>query len=483
MFPPIVNSMFPLVRSARFLALAMCIAGTSFGFDGEFAPAESFPTEAVPPFRQEVSLNGRWQIQLVPVPADWNPGSGEAPVLTGPTANAWDKVPIKIPSPWNVNSYGKADGGEFRTFPSYPESWETADMAWLRREFQVPEGWGGRRVILRFDAVAGDCEVRVNGRTVGRHFDIFLPFEIDVTDAVKANVPNELLVGVRAPKLFNRKGPIGELTYPTGSYFGMHIAGIWQDVRLLARPPVRVSGVFVQPLLDQGKLRMEVELRNDSPSACQATIGWQVKPWVPTAETTGGTFPEKRGQYDPKPILQSKAPIAVAIPAGESRKITIEQAVGNELKEWTPEHPNLYGVVIETSVQNVVVDRKVERFGWRQFAFAGRDLHLNGRKYRLKGEITHFMGVPYLSPRHAWAYFQMLKDASVNCVRLHAMPHPEFYLELADEMGMVIVAETGLWGSNCNFNYDAEEFWKRSDEELAGMLLRDRNHRPSSDGA
>jgi beta-galactosidase len=70
----------------------------------------------------------------------------------------------------------------------------------------------------------------------------------------------------------------------------------------------------------------------------------------------------------------------------------------------------------------------------------------------------------------------MLKDAHVNTVRLHAMPHPEFYLELADEMGMIVVGETGLWGSNCNLSYDAPELWKLSENQIDGMLRRDRNH-------
>ena len=451
-------------------------APIAFAFDGEFAPSGSISPDAAVPFRQEVVLNGLWQFQPVPPPTNWVNGVGKAPELPEPSPNGWDKILIKIPSPWNVNSYGEADGGEFRTFPSYPKSWEKVEMAWHRREFRVPFDWKGQRIILKLDAVAGDVQVRVNGKNLGGHFSNFLPFEVDVTDAIQADAPNELLLGVRAPKLFNIKGPIGELTYPTGSYFGMHIAGVWQDVRLLARPALRVSDVFVQPLLDRSVIRMEVEVRNDSTEARQASIDWRIQPWKPSGSMEGQTFPQMRGQYESTVVLQSRAPAVVEIPAGESRKVTFEQPVGNELKQWSPEHPNLYGVVIETSSQNQVVDRKVERIGWRQFSFVGRDLHLNGEKYRLKGEITHFMGVPYLSPRHAWAYFRMLKDAHVNSVRLHAMPHPEFYLELADEMGMAVVAETGLWGSNCNFNYDAEEFWTRSYDELTGMLLRDRNH-------
>ena len=457
-------------------AFGFAAAPIAFAFDGEFAPTGSISSEAVPPFRQELILNGRWQFQPVPLPTDWKPGTAPAPTLAEPKPDAWDKVLIKIPSPWNVNSYGEADGGEFRTFPSYPTAWEKVDMAWLRREFQVPSEWKQQRIFLKIDAIAGDCEVRVNGKKVGGHFDNFLPLEIDVTDAVKRAGANELLVGVRAPKLFNVKGPVGELTYPTGSFFGMHIAGIWQDVKLLSTPAVRTTDVFVHPLLDKNQLRFEIELQNDSAQASKATINWQIKPWVADASLTGRTFPTARGSYSDAVALKSSTPTEVEIPAGGTKKINLEQVIGNELKTWTPETPNLYGAVIEITQNGQVIDRQVVRFGWRQFKFVGTDMHLNGKPYRLKGEITHFMGVPYMSPRHAWAYYRMLKDAHVNTVRLHAMPHPKFYLDLADEMGMVIVGETGLWGSNCNFNYDAPELWTLSENQIDGMLRRDRNH-------
>ncbi len=443
---------------------------------GEFAPAWNLPAAAEEPFRRELSLNGRWQLQLVPLPQDWSAGFGQPPALPEPRLEGWERVSIKIPSPWNVNSYGEADGGEFRAFPSYPQSWDRADMAWLRREFRVPPNWVGRRMMLRFEAVAGDCEVRVNGRNVGGQFDNFLPLELDITDAVVGDGVNELLVGVRAPRLFNRRGPLGELTYPTGSFFGLHIAGVWQDVTLSALPTVRAASVFVHPQLDRSRLRVEIELRNDRTQARRVSVGWEVRPWLPADKLLGEAFPEARGRLGTTAVLKKAATSETEIPPGATAGFAIEQDVNGELAAWTPEQPSLYGLVLETTDGGQVVDRRVVRFGWRQFGFVGRDLQLNGRTYRLKGEITHFMGVPYLSPRHAWAYYRMLKHAHVNTVRLHAMPHPTFYLDLADEMGLVVVAESGLWGSNCNFNYDAPEFWQRAAAHNEGMLRRDCNH-------
>jgi beta-galactosidase len=66
----------------------------------------------------------------------------------------------------------------------------------------VPADWKGKRLILHFEAAAGEVQVLVNGKSVGRHFGIFLPFEFDITDAVNCGGSNEILVGVRKASLF-----------------------------------------------------------------------------------------------------------------------------------------------------------------------------------------------------------------------------------------------------------------------------------------
>jgi len=116
-------------------------------------------------------------------------------------------------------------------------------MGWMRRIFRVPARWTGKRMVLHFDAVAGDCEVRVNGHAAGHHFDSFLPFDFDVTGLISRSGPNELLVGVRAANLLNKRSARYAKflkPYPDGSSLD-GITGIWQDVTLLALPPVHVT--------------------------------------------------------------------------------------------------------------------------------------------------------------------------------------------------------------------------------------------------
>src|ERR1700721_1081927 len=74
------------------------------------------------------------------LPKTCHEGVDPAPELPLPVPSAWETVPVKVPSPWNVNSFAnrRGLGGDFRTFPSYPAAWESVEMGWLRRTVGIP---------------------------------------------------------------------------------------------------------------------------------------------------------------------------------------------------------------------------------------------------------------------------------------------------------------------------------------------------------
>ena len=86
--------------------------------------------------------------------------------------------------------------------------------------------------------------ILVNGKDAAKQFDIFFPFEVDITNLVAPGESAEILVGVRKASLFDVRGKYGRREYQAGSFWGQHIAGIWQDVDLVGVPPVRVTGTF-----------------------------------------------------------------------------------------------------------------------------------------------------------------------------------------------------------------------------------------------
>lgn len=446
-------------------------------FNGRFAPSEPWTSEQEKPYRQNLCLNGTWQFEPVALPPGFKEGVDPAPELPAFSADDVSKTPIRIPSPWNVNSFADKNGqaGDFITFPSYPKSWESVKMGWLSKKVNVPASWKGKHVSLHFEAVAGDAQILVNGKLVGHNFDIFLPFDIDVTAYLHYGQDNEITVGVRKASLFDHRGEHGRRTYQAGSFWGQHIAGIWQDVELVATPLNYIQDVYVRPQVDEGKLITEVRIRNTSASELRVQLAGDVYEWRNLASKTVQDAASPAGQLSPNAAL-SIASKEVVIPAGTEKTLNLEALAGNKLKLWSMASPNLYGLVIKEIVNGKTVDRKYTRFGWRQTKIEGSKFLLNGKPVVLKGDSWHFMGIPQMTRRYAWAWFTALKAANLNAVRLHAEPYPRFYLDMADEMGIMVLDESAMWASDGGPKFDDPAYWKDSENHMARLVLRDRNH-------
>ena len=446
-------------------------------FTHPFAPSEGLVNRLEKEHRQEICLNGHWQFQAMPVPDGWEYGKGNPPELAMPSPEGWDNTLIRIPSPWNANSFAKhnLEGPDHRDFPSYPQSWDNVRMAWMRKTVTVPQDWSGQRLILHFEAVAGFAEVYVNGRKVAENFDNFLPFEADITDELVPGKESEILVGVRSLSLFDDNSTIGRRVIPAGSMWGTHISGIWQDVYLMALPQVRVADAFVKPLVSKKTLEVEVTLRNDSRKDVKVSVGGDVKEWINMAakDVIGAPVPEwKLGQQ-----AMTVAPVLVTVPAGGESVVTLSAPVEDgTLDFWSPEHPSLYALLLNVKSGKKEIDLKYERFGWREWTLVGEKQCLNGKPYPLRGDSWHFMGIPQMTRRYAWAWYTAIKDMNANAVRLHAQVYPRFYMDLADEMGICVLDETANWASDGGPKLDSDKFWEASKEHLRRFVLRDRNH-------
>lgn len=447
-------------------------------YDKAYAPLGSgLVSSTERPFRQEQCLNGLWQFQPVQVVDEDRGDNGLAIQEAKP--DSWDKVPIRIPSAWNGNSYlSHPKGADFRCFPSYPKEWDTTEAGWLRRTFQVPANWKSekRRVVLHFEAIAGDVEVRVNRQVVARGNDSFLPVTCDVTDVIKWADDNELMVGARHRKHLNVPGTTGGYTYPTGTFWGDHAVGIWQDVSLVGLPAINMEDVFVRPEVDRDVLGVDIGVRNQSGQPRTLTVECRIQQWITPLDAYPWTTPDDRGHLSDTVVATFAVPGSQAVPGGETATIRVEHKVAGALKTWSPANPNLYGLVVDIKDGDEVIDRRLVRFGWRQFKIRGTDFFLNDEKLQLRIEICHFLGVVQQSPRWVAAWYDFCRAANMNAVRLHGQPHPRYFLEMADEMGILVHDETAIWGSHTAFNLDSEDTWKRFAEHTSRFVRRDRNH-------
>ena len=489
--------------------LLFASASSSFAaaeFDRDFSPSEGILTPCEKSFRDEMCLNGYWQFQPVKIPNGFKFGNGTPPELEKPAPDKWESVKIKIPSPWNVNKWGGGNKtGEGTNlpyapssvyFPSYPDSWCDARMGWLKKEIDIPENFRGKRLFLHFDAIAGQAQVFVNSKPVGSHFDQHLGFECDITDAAKIG-KNEILIGIRHSKLFDKHHPKYKMnaTYPTGSNTD-DLIGIWQDVFLIAKPEVFVEDVFVKPLVSKGILEIEVSVKNSSKKDFEGLVFADINEWLNGAAQdlkksnalnlddgkplgkrleTVLNAPEPKWSLAKNPSLKI-SPQKISVKAGKTAKITLSTSPKDALKLWSLNEPNLYAALVKIKSAKENLDIKYTRFGWREFSISGFDILLNSEKIKAFGDLQHPFGPYTCSRRFIYGWYQMIKSFGGNAVRPHAQPWHKYYYDMADEMGLMVLAESGLFGSSIRPNLTVDETWIRTEEQIKRLVKRYRNN-------
>ncbi|MDP4276123.1 MAG: glycoside hydrolase family 2 TIM barrel-domain containing protein [Bacteroidota bacterium] len=418
------------------------------------------------PYRNELCLNGKWQFMPV--------HETDLKKFQKPEWFEWDPVMIKIPSPWNVNTLEKGDGADRCTFPSYPKDWETAKMGWIQKNFVLPDGWKDKILILNFEAIAGYAKVYVNDHLVSDGINLFLPTRIDISPYVKDGI-NEITVGIAHQKMVYQDGRYGFRTYVAGSFFGQSMTGIWQDVTLLALPKVYVENVFVNPDVRDNVLDLSVVVKNRTTVEQTISLEASIREWEKPFSEDVNLAPADNGELK-KEVFRIGNLGKLVVKSGDSLTVHLTEKVNGRLTYWTPDFPNLYGAVVRLKTGKSLSDINYTRFGWRQFSIDGTKLLLNGSQIKLKGDSWHFMGIPQMSRRYAWGWFKMLKDIHANAVRLHAQPYPSFYLDVADEMGICVLDESGIWGSDGCSRIDGDSFWEDAGKHVRNLVLRDRNH-------
>jgi hypothetical protein len=109
---------------------------------------------------------------------------------------------------------------------------------WYRREFELPAGWEGKRILLHFGAVNWECHVRFNGRNAGSHTGGYDGFTLDVSEFVHTSGKQEITVCAWGP--IEGGQPRGKQALKPQGIFYTPTTGIWQTVwrASLGREPV-----------------------------------------------------------------------------------------------------------------------------------------------------------------------------------------------------------------------------------------------------
>ncbi len=295
------------------------------------------------------------------------------------------------------------------------------------RHFSLDEKSG--RYFLFFEGITYAARVFLNSKLLGEMLP-YCEYRFEITDIVESE--NELVVELDdiEPKFGPSAG--------WGNY-----GGIIRGVYLENSEAEYIKDVFFHS-----------ELENDYRDA----------KFIVEVEVDGKTYDEVEVElrYDGKTVDKY-----TVLHKDSWRKIT-----GVSL--WSPDEPNLYELTVTLKKDGRIIDEYFKKVGFREFKCSKHRFILNGKELFLQGVCRHEVMDDYghtVPEEIVKNELAEIKRTGCNFVRFVHYPHSKRAVELADELGIMISEEPGLWWSDTS----DPEISAGSLEVLRRTILRDRN--------
>ncbi len=405
--------------------------------------------------------------------SSWTLMNGEPSNL--PMMEAYQqKQEVSLPHDAMISQNTAPNSGNGSSGGYYPGSLVT-----YRKTLTLTEEDLAGKVMLQFDGCYGKTRVRVNGNQIARHTYGYTPFVVDLTEKAR---PGDNVIDVVASTQPEKMG-----RWYTGT-------GLYRGVQLLtsAKAHIAPEGVYIymkEAAGDDAVAALEVTVANESETDLYADVVTALTLRKMPAEGA-------RSEADPDAAPSACGKARVFIPAHTTRMVRDTINV-KDAALWSPEEPNLYDVDVKLVAlssradagteggqqQTEVLDAAHTVTGLRTIAVdAVHGLRINGKEYKLKGGcIHHDNGILGAAAFADAEYRKALrhKQNGFNALRFAHNPVSAEMLAACDELGIITIDEAyDIWNVSKTTNDYANEFDAEDGgvTELAGVLLRDRNH-------
>ncbi|MGC8842743.1 MAG: glycosyl hydrolase 2 galactose-binding domain-containing protein [bacterium] len=422
-----------------------------------------FPVEVLDNIRQnkrgELPLNGLWQV-CRDDDLDMDRETYE-PVKEVPSHPHWRG--INVPS--NLHSLPDMN---------------MAHRVWYRCRVEIPKELLGKSFILDFSGTNWIASVVVNGVFVGWHKSTRVPWKIDITKAIKAGV-NEILIGIKDPWYaidgrFHRTSLNRMRNIPTQNFGSIRFvapiypstkgdangteAGITDPVSLIVAGQIYVEDVFIKTSVRDGKLTLDLTLRNNSEVVQRAFLDTEAV--FSQSNEVEKRFPQKE----------------VEIPPNSSHQLEISYDWKDAKLWWPGDDPaNLYRLRTRLVSQGKIIDELETPFGFREITIEGIYIKVNGVRYNFWNLLDGLKGQ---NPEELLEHFKKGNNRFERFsedLRLRRFFGPRRHqLDWTDAHGIPGRLSTMIDGMFINYDLSNPLVWENFREHIRQVVLAYRNH-------
>jgi hypothetical protein len=393
----------------------------------EVSPDKARPEYPRPQFVRKdwLNLNGIWEFAFddadTGLSGGWSSGKS---------------FPEKILVPWTFEAALSGIG----------KGQEIHERVWYRRTFEVPKDWQDQRLLLHFGAIDWQSTVWVNGKEMGVHRGGYTPFSYDITDALKADGPQEIVVAV-----FDPADPAKGAFQPKGKQLGSkgiwytRTTGIWQTVWIEAVSASHIKSVNIDADLVGQKITLRAQLAGNEGLQLRAIVS-----------------------LSGKEVAQAE----IAASSGSSATLIIPV---NSPQSWTPETPTLYDIVLTLHSGDRILDQVKSYAGFRIIRLQNRRLTLNGKPYFLRGVLDQgFWPDGIYTPPTDDAIKNdvlMTKAFGLNLARKHVKIEDPRWYYYCDKLGLLVAQDMPS-----SHNLNSDEAKQNFATEWSAAIETLRNH-------
>lgn len=329
---------------------------------------------------------------------------------------------ISSKTPWVLSLYDK-NWAERDDYKNYTETGKVKvpflaqpvrhylGAAWYQQDITIPKHWRGKRVVLFLERPHWGSSVWLDEKQVSTNLSLVAEHSSDLgmlspgKHRISIRVDNQMLMAYRPD------------AHSVSDSLGMSWNGIVGKIELRATSPVWIADAQIYPNVRERSALLKITIGNASGQSGKGILS-----------VKGGTHPVRWNAE------------------GGSAEITVQYAKNTPV--WNEFQPALQQLELRLQGRNANDVRQLS-FGFAQIKAQGTHFLLNDRPIYFRG--THhggdfpLTGYPPTDLAYWKKIFQINKDWGINHIRFHSFCPPEAAFQAADEIGIYLQPEPGMW--------------------------------------